>query len=323
MGTLLPANTFAGVSKPLWVTNGSEIRTNVLYLDDNAVTATPTVLALNGIPVGTTQNLSTIMDWSFYPAFSTINGNNNDMANVNKITTKELSVTTLAPRPEPGVPADEVLVGANLFFAGTTGIRDAEEVDTYQLKTNGIQAQSGFGVVTFNSPITMSGNNITSAGILNATELQVARINAPPPYANLQITTDVDFTGHDANINVVNATQVIAGRVDANSVFIAAGVNPGVAMLTTNVQSELLVNGNLPVVGDRDPIDADAMNIDIEIPGMTPLGLVQLTYFALNGNGPDGPQTFRSVNYGVNNIVVLFNRPANQGDSINWSVIRY
>jgi hypothetical protein len=329
MGTLLPANTFAGVRQPLYLSNGGDIVANTVFLQGQALNApTPNILTLNGQPIANNIGLSTIMDWSYYPAFSTINGNNNDMTNFNKITARELSVTTLAPRPEPGIPADEVLVGANLFFAGTSGIKNAEEVDTYQLKTNGIQAQPGFGFVTFNSPITMNGNSITSANVLNATELQVARINAPPPNANLQINSDVDFTGHDASLGTLQAIQVISnnvtsGEIETNVIILRGANNPGIIALRTNAQRELLVNGRSVVNGGTTIVIPGNLSQVIPKPGMTVFGIIQLTYLSPNGNGPDGPQSFRSVDYGNNTVTVNLNRVAIGGDRINWSVIKY
>jgi hypothetical protein len=48
---------------------------DILTIDNQALTANNTSLLLNGVPIATTANLSSIADWSIYPQTSTLYGN--------------------------------------------------------------------------------------------------------------------------------------------------------------------------------------------------------------------------------------------------------
>jgi hypothetical protein len=335
MGTLLPANTFAGVRQPLFISNGGDIVANTVFLQGQALNApTPNILTLNGQPIANNIGLSTIMDWSYYPAFSTINGNNNDMTNFNKITTRELSVTTLAPRPEPGIPADEVLVGANLFFAGTTGIRDAEEVDTYQLKTNGIQSQPGFSHVTFDTPISMNAdidlNNFNINGGLG-TEITTHAIAATgEPGSSLNIFSPINMGNNDilstGDITCIglNSDTFVTRLMDANEITIVSDVG-GQPIIRLRNNNGVLISGVglLPtftpiIYGNRYPITVVGTSYIIPVPGLTPTGLVQVTYISPTGVA----QTITEVTAGPASVRVRLSRNAIVGESITWFVIR-
>lgn len=64
----------------------SSLSTSIITLDGaNLTTAGGTELLLNGIPVATTDNISSLSDWSLDPAISTINANSNNIIGVNDL----------------------------------------------------------------------------------------------------------------------------------------------------------------------------------------------------------------------------------------------
>lgn len=67
--------------------NTSTISTIALDLDGQYLTATASNLLLNGIPIATTANLSSLADWSFFPAISSVNMNGNNLINTANIST--------------------------------------------------------------------------------------------------------------------------------------------------------------------------------------------------------------------------------------------
>lgn len=71
-------STFSTVLGEVNELQTSTIFTTELTLDSQTLNATPTELLLNGIPVATLSNLSSIADWALDPAISTVNmlGNN-------------------------------------------------------------------------------------------------------------------------------------------------------------------------------------------------------------------------------------------------------
>ena len=60
----------------------SFLNTSTIDLDGQILTASGTELLLNGIPIATQSSLSTISEWSYFPAISTIDADSNDIINV-------------------------------------------------------------------------------------------------------------------------------------------------------------------------------------------------------------------------------------------------
>lgn len=63
----------------------SSIYNSGINLDGQELTANAQDLLLNGVPIATTANLSSIQDWAFFPAVSTINLQYNSLVSVNQI----------------------------------------------------------------------------------------------------------------------------------------------------------------------------------------------------------------------------------------------
>ena len=63
----------------------STVTTTGIFLDAQTLTANATELLLNGIPVATTSNISSLADWSLYPMVSTLDGANQKIKNLNDI----------------------------------------------------------------------------------------------------------------------------------------------------------------------------------------------------------------------------------------------
>ena len=73
----------------------STIVAQTLQLDAQTLTANSAALLLNGIPIATTANLSTLADWSFDPAISTVQMDNNDIRNWRNATGSTLTVSSI------------------------------------------------------------------------------------------------------------------------------------------------------------------------------------------------------------------------------------
>ena len=59
----------------------SSISTFGIYLDGSLLTTAGPDLLLNGVPIATTSNISSLADWSYDPAISTLNMNGNSSIN--------------------------------------------------------------------------------------------------------------------------------------------------------------------------------------------------------------------------------------------------
>ena len=69
----------------------SSISTLGIYLDGSLLTTAGSELLLNGVPIATTDNISTIADWSYDPAISTLNMNNNSSINGSLLSTNTIN----------------------------------------------------------------------------------------------------------------------------------------------------------------------------------------------------------------------------------------
>lgn len=75
--------------------NANSISTSLIDLDGQVLTANPTELLLNGTPIATLSNLSSLADWALEKAISSINADGNDLLNVNNISTVNVKATNI------------------------------------------------------------------------------------------------------------------------------------------------------------------------------------------------------------------------------------
>ena len=71
------------------------ISATTIDIDGQLLTATPTELLLNGIPLATTSNLSSIADWALDPAISTVQMDNNDLVDARNIQSLTATISSL------------------------------------------------------------------------------------------------------------------------------------------------------------------------------------------------------------------------------------
>ena len=72
----------------------SSISTINMVLDGNILTSAGNALLLNGITIATTSNISSLEDWSFDPAISTLNMNGNSTINNTLLSTLAVDAGT-------------------------------------------------------------------------------------------------------------------------------------------------------------------------------------------------------------------------------------
>jgi len=97
----ISTNTLSSGTAFIHDVEASTLYALTLQLDNQVLTATPAELLLNGIPLATTSNLSSIADWAFDPAISTLQMNGNNILNASTV-----SCITLV--------ADQGIIAANL-----------------------------------------------------------------------------------------------------------------------------------------------------------------------------------------------------------------
>jgi len=69
---------------------------DVLTIDNQTLTANNTALLLNGVPIATIANLSSIADWSLYPQTSTVQGNNKSTIGLSYLSASTIGAVSLS-----------------------------------------------------------------------------------------------------------------------------------------------------------------------------------------------------------------------------------
>lgn len=123
----------------------SSISTTNITLDGNTLdtggAGFGATLLLNGVPIATTENLSSISDWAYDPAISTVQMDGNDLVNARNIDGVNLTVTNSVSGVIGGfttLNSGGITNSGNILTntIQTTGLINAASVSTANLKAN-------------------------------------------------------------------------------------------------------------------------------------------------------------------------------------------
>lgn len=131
--------------------NNSTIYSNSVWVDGaELATVNGTELLLNGIPLATTANLSSIQDWSNYPAFSTVDMTNNNILSTNNLYANNINASNAMFTN---------LVAVNAMFVST----HTSTISSLSMMTDSLAVSSitEFGAAANESYITFNGGDIT------------------------------------------------------------------------------------------------------------------------------------------------------------------
>ena len=211
-----------------------------LDLDGNILTTAgtaPSELLLNGIPIATTSNISSIADWAFEPAISSVNMNYNDLYNVSTINGLPYSVYS---------PVD---VGnwANYKAISSVNVNSGNIINTGQIS---------FNSATSNILTTDEANNL----IYNGSNISGGSGGNVADWATYSAVQNVDMAGHI--LTSATATGVTA---DAGS---SALTTPQIALNSVNGNG-----GNVSIVADTGYLGTSYGKVSIQANGGTTLGV--------------------------------------------------
>ena len=151
--------------------NISTIQTTQVVLDgntlDTAGAGVGAVLLLNGIPIVTTStSISSLVEWSYYPMLSTVQGSGNNIVGVTNFQGDSASLYD-------ATIANQLVVGTNLYgnlghFSNlSSGILSAGSFESLSVSTTTLKANTATigGTVTVNQVdvTTLNATNVTSA----------------------------------------------------------------------------------------------------------------------------------------------------------------
>jgi len=200
----------------------SSIFATVLDLDGQVITANPTELLLNGIPIATASNLSTLSDWAIDPAISSINANGNDLLNANIGYFNTVSTTNLRAT---NIVANNIL--ANNIFA----------LSTYTSTISSVAEIVDFAFIDHLSSGNAYIGNLSSISI-DTTFLNVSSLTAVASYFS---TISAD-TGNFSTINVssINGNEFTTSSITTSTITVnVLGVSSLVATSISSIGAEI------------------------------------------------------------------------------------
>ena len=200
----------------------SSIFATVLDLDGQVITANPTELLLNGIPIATSSNLSTLADWSLDPAISSINANNNDILNANIGYFQTLSTTNIRAT---NILVDNIL--AKNIFA----------LSTYTSTISSVAEIVDFAFIDHLSAGQAYIGNLSSISI----DTQFLNVSSLTAVASYFSTISAD-TGNFSTINVssINGNEFTTSSITTSTISVnVLGVSSLVATSISSIGAEI------------------------------------------------------------------------------------
>jgi len=295
-------SSLTGLIKPELTTSTiivDEINVNrYLSLDNAILTANNTELLLNGVPLATTSNISSIADWSLYPMISSLRADNQDISGVNIISgygsafydglfSNQLQVYSNVLTPQIGVNQ----VNAQNIVS--------HSISTFYLSTATLATSS----LTTNN---LTANNITTNTINGTSNFDASQ------WAHFSASEDVKLYGgknivsdRDININAPIGTLLTsgygigqtAGQIDIVADRGAAvGLNTNLNITSRNGYRGIVnlraepgyqgLNGTVNIEATGGTIGGIGQGGRINITAYTPFGLSNLTSaVSISGGG--------------------------------------
>jgi len=217
----------------------SDISTNSINLDGNILTTDSGAggeLLLNGIPIATTENISSITDWSLYPAISTINMNNHNI-----IGGADFQISTINGQP---IPTD-IYISSSV--ASWSLYKASSDVNLNNDNLNNV-----------NQLNLTTGGNVTmlTAGAGNTLLVNGTPVSGGTAVSTITGSTTYDIADAGANVSGASLANITAqnglyGKVNITANPGYGGVSGGNVSLTANGGSGLLgLNGAINITAN-------------------------------------------------------------------------
>ena len=302
--------------------NISSIVTNNITLDGNTLdtggVGVGSVLLLNGLPIATgTSSLSSIQDWSFFPALSTIqmggfglsnvgNMNSQNITNALNITTDTLTVNTAMTSPN-----------ATITNLRTTNLSSVNFVTSNLVVTQNAQIEN------LSTGNLIAGNgNFSSIFIQNATISSISGGGSASNWYLFPAQSTVSFAqlipGTDTPIySLVGACNITCANLTAQ----LSGVPPSYGGVITGGLVQGLTGSFNTISGQNATLSNNAETADMSIYGVNLVAGDNALYVE-GGTTLDGGQTVHGITMGTNTYGVSLNRidilPIGTQSHITW-----
>jgi hypothetical protein len=279
------------------------LSTSEINLDGQTLNADATQLFLNGVPIATLENLSSISDWAFESALSDIDANGFSLVNALAVNTATLNSAT----------ANVVDINARTIQASTITAETFTATSTIQiinyLSTNDVYADDVFArnleaATGSISTLNTSTLTTTDASIVNINGQPISSYSASNWYSFTALAA-VDFGNN--NINNVNTANLrtIEG---ASSNLVIQNTSGGAGFITLDGADGVNVDGNtgevnitgndvnIATTGLTSLLDINAIaGIDISAGGAVGINAIGAVEIAATGIESIGSANFTTI----------------------------
>lgn len=208
------------------------LSTSALQLNDQYITATNNSILLNGIPfvTDTFSSLSSITEWAYYAALSTVDMNLNLIEGCTGIQLNGNQVTTGTSNTIRVNGQNPVAVWNTYTATGNVnmGNNNIVAIDTLSAVTGSITSNVSQNVITNKARVNwdLIGLSTSYLSIVNSSTISASTITAATVYANSSITTNTTAS----NVILSNATNTnILTTTGATLLYNGVTVNTGAA----------------------------------------------------------------------------------------------
>ena len=217
----------------------SSLSTKGIYLDGALLTTVGNELLLNGIPLATTSNISSVADWALDPAVSTVQMNGNALLNASYVSTVDLAaaqanITNLVCQDISTVTLTAIST-IHAISSISSSVLEVQNASASSLSTNFLNGAKGVfsSLSSVQSETQLGFFSTLSTSVLEGSAGYFSSINDQPVVLNsanwAQFKADQDV---NMGLNNLNSTLSV--------VLNGAGVS---TVLTSGAGNTLLING--------------------------------------------------------------------------------
>jgi len=280
-----------------------ELDANKISLDNAILTANNVDLLLNGIPIATTSNISSLADWSFDPAISTVDINYNNVINVKNLSAVDLITNTLNVnqafisdltvfQQTTENFASTITIEARDIFCSSINVNDNVIADNGIFSTLTAEVLSSFSTVgtagyfgnltalTINGQPYAGGSNWAQFPASQAVSMNQNPLNGGSNFAinasNLTITGSNQISNVCSDYSVV-ADEGINIASPARVNLTAQNGTYGEVNITANGGFNNGINGAVNITANGSQIGGVGQGGSVNITANTPLGFSNLT----------------------------------------------
>ena len=203
-----------------------------VFIDNQGLTANATELLLNGVPIATTSNISSLADWSFEPAVSTVQMDNNDISGCKNIYAIGGNYSTLSTVNFGAASGSFSSINAPVAYFSSINASTLT-VETV-ISQSTIQVYSTITTVQLAADTISSGQIVTSS--INASSGQISSVLASTFGAD-NISSGQIATG-SALASTLGANSISTGVIGCSTINASSGQISSV--LASTISANLL-----------------------------------------------------------------------------------